>query len=299
MGLAWQQGPLAPGAVGTFLTPEPLPARLLYAEPLRRRMHVMFGGQTLAESDDVVVLHESGRYPVAYFPKASIRLGWLAVTDKRTTHQDLGETTWFEVRSEERTVPRAAWEHTALPPCARVLEGRVAFAWRAMDGFYEEVERIVGHAADAYHRIDIRQSARHVEIISGGAQLVTTDRALVLYESGFAPRWYVSRQDIDDGLLVAVERETFCPYKGICNYYDVNGVGQAGWAYLQPYREVDRIDGYVSFEPDKLEVSIDGERLEPEPGQQVVAHGPDRRLTTDEVRAEEPSEPARASGASA
>jgi hypothetical protein len=29
-----------------------------------------------------------------------------------------------------------------------VLNARVAFAWRAMDAFYEEDERIVGHAAD-------------------------------------------------------------------------------------------------------------------------------------------------------
>jgi hypothetical protein len=44
MGLSWQQGPLAPGAVGRFLVPDPLPERLLYAEPLRRRMRVRFGG---------------------------------------------------------------------------------------------------------------------------------------------------------------------------------------------------------------------------------------------------------------
>ena len=44
MGLAWQQGPLAPGAIGTFLVAQPLPERLLYAEPLRRRMRVRFGG---------------------------------------------------------------------------------------------------------------------------------------------------------------------------------------------------------------------------------------------------------------
>jgi hypothetical protein len=37
MGLAWQQGPMATESVGRFLTPEPLPARLLFAEPLRRR----------------------------------------------------------------------------------------------------------------------------------------------------------------------------------------------------------------------------------------------------------------------
>jgi hypothetical protein len=66
MGLAWQQGPLAPGAIGRFLVPDPLPRRLLYAEPLRRRMRVRFGGAWIADSEDVVVLHEPGRYPVAY-----------------------------------------------------------------------------------------------------------------------------------------------------------------------------------------------------------------------------------------
>ena len=31
-----------------------------------------------------------------------------------------------------------------------------------MDAFYEEDERIVGHAADAYHRIDIRRTSREL-----------------------------------------------------------------------------------------------------------------------------------------
>ena len=44
MGLAWQQGPLAPGAIGTFLTSQPLPERLLFAEPLRRRMRAISFG---------------------------------------------------------------------------------------------------------------------------------------------------------------------------------------------------------------------------------------------------------------
>ena len=44
MGLAWQQGPLASGATARFLVRDPLPERLLYAEPLRRRIRVRFGG---------------------------------------------------------------------------------------------------------------------------------------------------------------------------------------------------------------------------------------------------------------
>jgi hypothetical protein len=52
MGLSWQQGPLAPGATGRFLVPDPLPERLLYAEPLRRRMRVRFGGTWIADSGE-------------------------------------------------------------------------------------------------------------------------------------------------------------------------------------------------------------------------------------------------------
>ena len=50
MGLSWQQGPLSPVAIGRFLVPDPLPENLLYAEPLRRRTRVRFGGKWIADS---------------------------------------------------------------------------------------------------------------------------------------------------------------------------------------------------------------------------------------------------------
>ena len=69
MGLAWQQGPLATATVGHFLTPEPLPQPILYAEPLRRRMRVRFADQWIAESEDVVLLHETSATRLITFPK--------------------------------------------------------------------------------------------------------------------------------------------------------------------------------------------------------------------------------------
>jgi hypothetical protein len=64
MGLSWQQGPLSLGAIGRFLVPEPPAKRLLYAEPLRRRMRVRFGKTWIADSEDVLLLFEPGRYRV-------------------------------------------------------------------------------------------------------------------------------------------------------------------------------------------------------------------------------------------
>jgi uncharacterized protein (DUF427 family) len=278
MGLSWQQGPLSPGAIGRFLVPEPMPKRLLYAEPLRRRLRVRFGGTWIADSERVLLLFEPGRYPMAYFPEADISRDALQRTEHSTQHPDLGLTSWYTVQAGGKSTPRGAWQHMDLPAYASELESRIAFAWPAMDAFYEEDERILGHAADSYHRIDIRQSSRRLVVRHGDRIVADTRRPVVLYESGFAPRWYVTRADIDESLLTPVKHETFCPYKGMCSYYDIGNAHLAAWSYPDAYTQVGRISGLVSFEPDIVAVELNGSRLHLEPGQTVIPHGPDRDL---------------------
>ncbi|MFI5508652.1 DUF427 domain-containing protein [Mycobacterium sp. NPDC051804] len=283
MGLAWQQGPLAAGAVGRFLTAASLPEKLLFAEPLRRRMRVRVGDEWIADSETVLALHEPGRYPVAYFPRSDIREGILVDEDRVTQHGDLGDMRWYTVAVGDRQIPHAAWQHTSLPAHAAELTDRVAFAWRAMDAFYEEDDRIVGHAADPYHRIDIRNTSRHLVVRDGDRVVADTNHPVVLYESGFAPRWYVPRDDVDETLLEHVDGQTFCPYKGLADYYTIGERKRAAWSYLNAWPESGRVSGLVSFEPDKIEVWLDDQRLHLEPGQTVVAHGIDRGLDSDEL----------------
>ena len=283
MGLSWQQGPLSTRQVGKFIVPEPLPEKLLYVERLRRRMRVRFGERWIAESENVLLLFEPGRYPVAYFPEADISPHVLESTEYTTQH-NLGLTSWYSVRADEQHVAaRGAWQHTGLPAHASELQGRVAFAWRAMDAFYEEDERILGHAADPYHRIDIRQTSRNLVVRQGDRIVADSRQPLVLYESGFAPRWYVPRDDIDASALTPVKLQTFCPYKGLCSYYSIGDARQAAWSYPDAYPEVRRISNLVSFEPDIVTVHLDGTQLHLEPGQSVVPHGPDRNLDLAEV----------------
>ena len=283
MGLSWQQGPLSGATPGRFLTPEALPRRLLFVEPLRRRMRVKLANEWIADSEAVLLLHEPARYPVAYFPLADVRAGVLVSENRTTQHPDLGETSWFTVAVGDRRAVRAAWQHTALADHAKELRERVAFAWRAMDAFYEEDERIIGHAADAYHRIDIRQTSRHLVVKDGARTIADTVRPLVLFESGFAPRWYVRREDIDESALIPAEGQTFCPYKGLCSYYDIGERRRAAWSYLRAWPEVGRISNLVSFEPDEVAVFLDDTRLALEPGQAVLPHGIDRGLDPDEI----------------
>jgi len=284
MGLSWQQGPLGRDPNGRFLTASPMPERLLFAEPLHRRMSVEFGGSIIARSDDAVLLFEPGLYPVAYFPLGDITDGVLHVLDHRSKHRDLGETKWFDVRGGGGQVaPHGAWQHIDPPSQGAAFRDRVAFAWRKMDAFYEEDERILGHAADPYHRIDIRRTSRHLVVRDGDQVIADTHAPLVLYESGFAPRWYVPRADTFAESLHPVEGQTFCPYKGLASYYNVGQARNAAWSYRAPFEEAARIADLVSFYPEKVTITIDGQKLEPVPGQEVIAHGPDRNLSVDEV----------------
>jgi uncharacterized protein (DUF427 family) len=153
-----------------------------------------------------------------------------------------------------------------------------------MEAFYEEDEPIVGHAADPYHRNDIRQTSRHLVVRDGERIVAETRRPLVLYESGFAPRWYVPGDDVDRSALTPAEGQTFCPYKGIASYYDIGRRNRAAWSYVEAWPEVARVAGFVSFEPDVVDVYLDGRKLALEPGQAVLPHGIDRGLDPEEVR---------------
>jgi uncharacterized protein (DUF427 family) len=258
---------------------------LLYVEHLRRRMRVRFGGRWIADSENILLLFEPDRYPVAYFPATDISPDTLQHSQHTTRHQDLGPTSWYTVRVGEQHAPRGAWKYVDPPAYASELQGRVAFAWPAMEAFYEEDERILGHAADSYHRIDIRQTSRSLVVRHTDRVIADTRQPLVLYESGFAPRWYVPRTDVDESALTLVEHQTFCPYKGLCSYCDIGDARLAAWSYPKAYSEVGRISYLVSFEPDIVSVDLGGKRLRLEPGQTVIPHGPDRDLTISEVLA--------------
>jgi uncharacterized protein (DUF427 family) len=241
-------------------------------------MRVRFGGTWIADSEHALLLFEPGRYPMAYFPETDISPDTLQRSEHTTRHPDLGLTSWYTVRAGDKSAARGAWQHTELPAYASELHGRVAFAWPAMDAFYEEDERIMGHAADSYHRIDIRQSSRSLVVRHRDRVIADAKHPVVLYESGFAPRWYVERADIDQSALTLVEHQTFCPYKGLCSYYDIGDAHLAAWFYPEAYAQVGRISNLVSFEPDIVSVHLNGAQLHLEPGQTVIPHGPDRDL---------------------
>ncbi len=283
MGLAWQQAPHGPHPAGRFLTRAPIPAHVLYAEPADRRMRVELAGVVVAASDAVTLLHETGFYPVAYFPPSDVGAGLLRPSGKRTSHLELGPAAWWSVRAGDQTFENVAWSYPRPPEHAAAMRGLVAFAWARMDAFYEEDEPIFGHAADPYHRVDVRASSRHLTVRLGGQVVADTRAPLAVFETGFVARWYLPRRHVAADALRDDPTRTMCPYKGVAHYYEVvvgdDRVAGGAWSYPEALPESARLRGYVSFNPGLLEMEVDGERLVAAEHQQVIPAGADRDLT--------------------
>ena len=58
--------------------------RKAYMEPTQKRITTMFAGQVIADSSNVLVMHETNHRPVYYFPFEDVRMDLLEPTEQKT-----------------------------------------------------------------------------------------------------------------------------------------------------------------------------------------------------------------------
>lgn len=76
------------------------------------------------------------------------------------------------------------------------LAGYVVLDFDAFDRWLEEDDVVVGHPADPFHRIDVRSSSRHVQVLLEGQLLADTRRPRMLFETLLPPRYYLPMDDV-------------------------------------------------------------------------------------------------------
>jgi uncharacterized protein (DUF427 family) len=261
MGLMYGSGPLGPKPAGQFNFEPPPPGRALYLEPALRRVRVMLGGETIADSRRVRLLHEAGHQPIYYFPPEDVREDVREPSDRHTHCPKKGEASYYTLRVGDRVEEAAAWYYpdpiAQAPPLLRDL---IAFYWSRMDHWLEEDEEVFGHPRDPYHRIDMLPASGSVKVSLDGALLGESDRAMVLLESSLPPRWYLPREAVG-AELEASDTVTRCPYKGLASYYSVAGV-EGGkdliWYYPDPLAEALRIKDMLCFFNERVDIELDG-----------------------------------------
>ena len=117
-------------------------------EPDSRRLRAAFHGEIVADSRDVLVMHETRLAPVFYFPRDDVRMDLLAKSDHHTHCPFKGNASYWTVRVGEKSATEAAWSYeTAYDESSRV-EGYIAFDWQAMDGWYADEVAIIEQPRD-------------------------------------------------------------------------------------------------------------------------------------------------------
>jgi uncharacterized protein (DUF427 family) len=85
----------------------------------------------------------------------------------------------------------------------------------------------------------------------GPETVFDTTRALLLFEDGHLPVYYLPVEDVRADLLEPSERRTMCPRKGEASYRSIRVgdrvVADAAWRYEQPIEECPDISGYTAF----------------------------------------------------
>ncbi|MEQ9189788.1 MAG: DUF427 domain-containing protein [Alphaproteobacteria bacterium] len=234
--------------------------------PTPRWVRIMFNGVWVADSKKAMLLRESGRLPLYYFPREDVRTDLLSPSDHSTHSDHKGDGVFWDVTVGDRTADHAAFTFRNAPPGGPDLSQHLAFEWRQMDHWFEEDDEVFVHARDPHKRVDAMQSSRHFEIKVDGVTVADTRRATLLFETGLPGRIYIPKDDVRVQYLEPSDSQSACPYKGVANYYSLK-VGEKlhrdlVWYYNYPIAECPKIAGLLCFYSEKVDILEDGELLD-------------------------------------
>jgi uncharacterized protein (DUF427 family) len=262
MALTMGTGPFGKHPAGTFnFEPDAPKHHALYLEPSPRRVRGVLNGETVVDSTDVALLHETGYLPTWYFPRSDVRFDLLEATDKTTHCPFKGDASYWTIRVGGAVGENKVWGYPQTLPETPDISDRVAFYWDAVDHWYEEDEEVFVHPRDPYHRVDIVPSSRTVKVSLDGVVLAESSRPLAVFETGLPTRWYLPKDDLREPAEPAA-KSTACPYKGTASYWNVGGHEDIAWSYESPIPVAAALQGRVSFYDEVVDVDIDGERQE-------------------------------------
>jgi uncharacterized protein (DUF427 family) len=240
---------------------------VLFWDPVPQRVRAVIAGETIVDTLQAKLLHETGSLPVYYFPVADVRRD-LFEPSARTEHaRHKGEERYWSIRLGERLVPDAVSGYPEPVEAAGFLADHVALEWAAVDEWFVEDEQVFGHPRDPYHRIDVYETARHVRVLLDGEPVAESSRATVLFETGLPPRYYLPRDDVRSDLLEPSSTKTRCAYKGSASYWHVRVGGDLHddlhddlvWTYPDPQHDAEPVRDLLCFFNERVDLELDGE----------------------------------------
>ena len=235
-----------------------------HLEPVPRRIRAVLGGEVVLDTTNALYVWEWPNYPQYYIPVSDLKPDVL-VDEQHTQKLHFGTARRHGLRAGEISRPHAAriYADDALTG----LAGTVRFEWDALDAWFEEDEEVFVHPRNPYTRVDALRSTRAVRVELDGAVLAESSSPVMVFETGLPTRYYLNRTEVNFEHLEPTATVTSCPYKGKTSGYWSVRVGETvhpdlAWVYDFPTRQLLPIAGMIAFYNEKVDVTIDGQRLE-------------------------------------
>ena len=232
-----------------------------HVEPVPRRVRAFLGGRPILDTTGALYVWESPKYPQFHIPLDDVEAGVL-VDEGVDDERPLGPGRRHGLRVGDIERPGAGWVHGD-----GAIAGTVRLQWDALDAWYEEDEQVFVHPRNPYSRVDALRSSRHVRVERDGVALADSPATVMVFETGLPTRYYFDRSAVAFEHLVPSDTVTACPYKGVTSGYWSARIGgrviaDLAWTYDFPTRELLPIAGLVAFYNERVDVLVDGERLE-------------------------------------
>jgi uncharacterized protein (DUF427 family) len=235
-------------------------------EPTPRWIRVRLGPELVADSRRAL-LHV--QYGPSVLPRSFLPTYYLSVEDVvpgtlvDPAEDESGLTVWT-VQAGGRRVEAAAWMHRTPPEPLEALAGMVTFSWDELT-WWEEDELLIRHARDPHKRVDVVPSSRSVRVEVDGELLAESRRPLLLFETTLPVRYYLPPDDVRIELVPSRTRSS-CPYKGVARWWSARigtrELEDIAWSYPTPIPENPRIARLICFRNERVDLTVDGERLE-------------------------------------
>jgi uncharacterized protein (DUF427 family) len=236
------------------------------AEPSPRWIRVRLGPDLIADSRRALlhVQYGPGVLPRSFLPTYFVAADDVVPGTLIDPVEDDGLTVWA-VQAGGRRLEGAAWMHRRPPEPLEALAGLVTFSWSGGLTWFEEDEPLLAHARDPHKRVDVVPSSRDVRVEVDGELLAASRRPLLLFETSLPTRYYLPPDDVRVELVPSATRSV-CPYKGEASWWSARVgdrvVEDIAWSYPSPIPENPRIAGLVCFRNERVDLTVDGERLE-------------------------------------
>ncbi|OCK85698.1 DUF427-domain-containing protein [Lepidopterella palustris CBS 459.81] len=225
-----------------------------------RRVRGLLGGHYAFDTIEAHHVWEHPYFPQFYIPATSITSDAKLTKDSKAVDGTSGSAFLANLSVGDKSTDRVIMFEDGP------LKGLVKIDFPAMDQWFEEETPIYQHPKDPYKRIDILPSHRSIRIALDNTTIAYSTASLFLFETMLRPRYYLPPTSINWTLLSKSDTETYCPYKGRANYYNVTVGGKEYkdivWWYQYPTVESAAIAGALCFYNEKVDVWVDGVKEE-------------------------------------